>query len=239
MGTGADRPARRLWPALAAVASIALATSLGCWQLDRGQQKSARGARLQQLAHEPAISVSAQVLDAADVELRRVRARGVFEPKYAVLIDNRLRQGVPGYHVVTPLQLDGKHYVLVNRGWVAAGPDRRSLPRIDTPAGTIVVDGVAVVPTKRFLELSGSVAEGRVWQNLTLERYREAMPIPIQPFVIQQAAEGAPDDGLRREWQAPDLGVDKHYGYAFQWFALAAAILVFWFVNHVRARRKT
>ena len=91
---------------------------------------------------------------------------------------------------------------------------------------------MATVPSQRYLELSTQVAEGNVWQNLTLERYRAAVSIPIQPVVIQQ--ENDFDDGLKREWDAPDLGVDKHYGYAFQWFALAATILIFYVVCHVR-----
>ena len=42
---------------------------------------------------------------------------------------------------------------------------------------------------------------------------------------------GAPSEGLRRAWPAVNVGVDKHYGYAFQWFALAAlvAALTLWF----------
>ena len=90
------------------------------------------------------------------------------------------------------------------------------------------------MPSQRYLELSTEVAEGKVWQNLTLERYRAAMPIAIQPVVIQQ--ENDLGDGLMREWDAPDLGIEKHYGYAFQWFALAAAILIFYLAIHVRKR---
>jgi cytochrome oxidase assembly protein ShyY1 len=82
--------------------------------------------------------------------------------------------------------------------------------------------------------LSAQVTTGRVWQNLTLERYRDAVPIAIQPFVIQQESEGAPDDGLIREWEPPDVGLAKHYGYAFQWFALSALILVLYLITHVR-----
>ena len=108
-----------------------------------------------------------------------------------------------------------------------------------TPAGAIEVTGLAIVPAGRFLDLAPATVEGRVWQNLTLERYREAMPIAIQPFVIQQEQESAPDDGLVREWASPDLGVDRHYGYAFQWFALSAAILAFYLATHVRRRRET
>ncbi len=60
------------------------------------------------------------------------------------------------------------------------------------------------------------------------------MSIPLQPVVIQQ--ESPLDDGLAREWDPPNLGVDMHYGYAFQWLALAVTILVFYLVTHVRRR---
>lgn len=227
------------WPMIASAAGIALAIALGMWQLGRGDEKAELAARVEQLAREPRINVSTPELNARDLELRPVEARGTFEPKYMVLLDNRVRHGIAGYHVVMPLKLgEGDRYVLVNRGWVAGSPDRRRLPDVNTPRETLMVRGRAVVPGRRFLELSAKVAEGRIWQNLTVERYRQAMPIAIQPFVIQQENEGAPQDGLVREWEAPDLGVDKHYGYAFQWFALSALILIFYLVTHVRRKGK-
>lgn len=227
-----------LWPTLAAAAGIALTIALGNWQLNRAHEKNELKARIGELAKGPPISVSAAALDARDVQLRRVEARGTFEPKYAVFIDNRVWRGTVGYQVVMPLRLgDGGRYVLVNRGWVAGTPDRSRLPEVKTPAGAVVISGMAVVPSKRFLELSGNTVVGKVWENLTIERYRQAMPITIQPFVIQQESAGAPDDGLVREWDPPDLGIERHYGYAFQWFALAVTILVFYLVTHVK--RKT
>ena len=106
-----------VWPTLAAAAGIALTIALGMWQLGRGHEKAALAARIEQLAHEPAISVSTPELNAGDVELRRVEARGIFEPKYMVLLDNRVRHGIAGYEVVMPLKLgDGSRYVLVDRG---------------------------------------------------------------------------------------------------------------------------
>lgn len=224
-----------LWPTLAAAAGIALTLALGNWQLGRAQEKNQLKARVDELARGAAINVSSTELNAQDVQLRRVEARGVFEPRYSVFIDNRVRHGVAGYDVVMPLRLgDGSRYALVNRGWVAGVGDRSRLPELRTPEGPLVVTGLAVVPGRRFLELSAATTEGKVWQNLTIERYRQVMPIAIQPFVIQQNQEGAPDDGLVREWDPPDLGIDKHYGYAFQWFALAAAILVFYLVTNVK-----
>ena len=97
---------------------------------------------------------------------------------------------------------------------------------------TVTVTGLATVPGKRYLELSPEIIEGKVWQNLTLERYRASVPLALQPVVIQQQNETP--DGLVREWSPPDLGIDKHYAYAFQWFAMAAAILVIYLVCNVR-----
>jgi surfeit locus 1 family protein len=222
---------------LAAAAGIALTLALANWQLGRAHEKEAAAARLAALAKDAPVALGAAEVGAQDVEWRQVSAHGRFDPRYGVLIDNRIRRGVAGYHVVMPLEV-GKmsggdsRYVLVNRGWVAGNPDRARLPDIRTPEATVEVTGLAVIPGRRFLELAAGSTQGRVWQNLTLERYREAFPIRVQPVLIQQ--ESPLDDGLAREWDPPSLGIDKHYGYAFQWLALAATILVFYLVTHVR-----
>ena len=221
---------------LAAATGIALTLTLANWQLNRAHEKEELAAHLAVLAKDAPVSLPGAEMKVQDVEWRRVMARGRFEPRYGVLIDNRIRHGVAGYHVVMPLEIGsgGGRYVLVNRGWIAGNPDRARLPEVKTPDGTIEITGLATVPSLRFLELSSRAAEGKVWQNLTLDRYREAFPIAVQPVVIQQ--ESPLDDGLVREWDPPNLGVDKHYGYAFQWFALGATLLVFYLVTHVRRR---
>ena len=225
----------RLITTLAAAAAIALALALANWQLGRAREKEALAAQLELRAKEPPLRLTAAEVRAQDAEWRRVSARGRFEPRHAVLIDNRVRGGVAGYHVVMPLALEGgDRYVLVNRGWIAGTRERSRLPEIGTPAGTVDVTGLAVVPGRRFLELAPAATEGKVWQNLTLERYRKAVAIPVQPFVIRQ--DSPLDDGLAREWDAPDLGVNTHYGYAFQWLALGVTVLVIYLVTHVKRR---
>ncbi len=218
---------------MAAVLGIAATLALANWQLGRAHEKEAARARLEALARNGPVTLTAAEVSAADMEWRRVTVSGRFEPKHAVLLDNRIYRGVPGYHVVMPLAIaGGERYVLVNRGWIAGTRDRSRLPEVKTPERTVEVSGLAVVPGRRFLELSDEVVEGKVWQNLTLERYRRAVPIPLQPIMIQQ--ESALDDGLTRAWNPPDLGVDKHYGYAFQWLALAVTILAIYLVTNVR-----
>jgi surfeit locus 1 family protein len=53
--------------------------------------------------------------------------------------------------------------------------------------------------------------------------------LALLPVTLQQT--GAASEGVLREWPAVNLGVDKHYGYAFQWFGLSALIagLYLWF----------
>jgi surfeit locus 1 family protein len=228
----------RLFTTLAAAAGIALTLSLANWQLNRAHEKEDLAAHFAALAKQKPVEIPATEIRASDVEWRHVMTHGRFEPRYGVLIDNRVYHGVPGYHVVMPIKISNAgsdvRYVLVNRGWIAGNPDRSKLPQIRTPEVAIDITGLAITPSRRFLELSSGTEQGSVWQNLTLERYRKAFPIAIQPVLIEQ--ESPLDDGLVREWDPPNLGVDRHYGYAFQWLAIAATIFVIYLVTHVRRR---
>src|SRR5688500_15865118 len=96
--TSAPPERHAVWPLLAAVAGITVATALGNGQLGRAAEKREAKARLEAASSQPPIAVSAVELAAADVELRRVEARGVFDPRHTVYIDNRIHRGVPGYH---------------------------------------------------------------------------------------------------------------------------------------------
>lgn len=232
--TGADR-VRRWVPLAATLIAVAIGVTAGVWQLGRGGEKQALRDRYAQFARDAAVSVGAAEIPVRDVELRKVTARGIFRPARAVYLDNRVLHGVPGYHVIMPLDVGGGMHVLVNRGWVAGSPDRSRLPEVRTPTGEVEVGGVALVPGRQLFELSAQVTEGAVWQNLTIDRYRAAQPIAVQPFVLRQ--DTALDDGLKREWTPPDFGIDKHYAYAAQWFLLAATALIFYGYAHVRRRR--
>jgi surfeit locus 1 family protein len=122
--------------------------------------------------------------------------------------------------------------VLVNRGWIRAEATRERLPAVRTPSGQVRVEGLALPPTQRYVELSQQTVSGSVWQNLDLQRYAQQSGVTLQGVVIQQRNEV--DDGLVRDWRRPDTGVDKHRAYALQWFTMSAVIFILYVVLHVR-----
>jgi surfeit locus 1 family protein len=232
LGAYEFRPRR--WTSVAAVAGIALTLALGQWQIGRAQYKENLQQRYDAQTREPAVRIGGQPVERDGILFRRVEVRGEFVPQHMVFVDNRIYQHRPGLYVATPLRIAGsQRYVLVNRGWVPGNRDR-SLPQVSTPAGEQVVQGIAVAYSERYLELSTQVAEGRIRQNLVLERYRQETGLDLQPFVIQQ--DSAVDDGLVRVWNRPDLGRNTHLAYAFQWYALSLAIFIYYLVTHVKRR---
>jgi len=220
---------------LATVLSVALTARLGVWQLDRAQQK---------LDLQAAIDAEAARAPLANAELsgpdqlhRRVVLRGRWVAERTVWLDNRPMDGRAGFYVVTPLKLAGRaDAVLVQRGWAPRDPVRRDhLPDIVTPAGEVEIVGRLAATPSRLYEL-GEGGGGLIRQNLDPAAFSGESGLALLPLTVVQTA-GADDGGLLRHWPAPDLGLHKHYGYAFQWFALCALILALyvWF-QHLRPR---
>ena len=228
---------QRTWllPSAAAIAGIALTAAAGNWQIDRAREKEGLQQAYDRSAADAPVILSSMPVEAQPLLFRRIEAVGEFVPQAAVLLDNRMLAGMAGYHVIMPLKLAGSQkYVLVNRGWIAAGGDRSRLPEVQTPRGRVSVVGIAMLPG-RFLELSGEETPGPVWQNLTIERYRSRMQLDVQPIVIEQHNDLG--DGLARSWDRPDFGIARHYGYAAQWFSLCALIVFLFVFFHVRRSR--
>src|SRR6266571_1493134 len=209
----------------AAAAFIALTVSLGNWQTRRAEEKLELSRKIEQSNREPVLSIPSTRIVAVEFERRRLGARGRFVARATLFLDNKVLRGVAGYHVLTPLALEGGDlHVLVDRGWIPAG-DRSRLPTVPTPEGLQTIEGIAVVPGRRYIELAPEAASGPLRQNLVLEREEKRLALKLQPFVIEQTSDA--QDGLAREWERPDTGVERHRSYALQWysFAVLAAIL--------------
>lgn len=232
----------RRWVAIAAsLLGITITAALGVWQLDRAAQKKAwetastqqaQADALQASALRAAVQQGAQALQTR--EHRRVLLQGQWLPSHTLYLDNRQMQGKPGFYVLTPLQLTGGDVVLVQRGWIARNfHNRLDLQPVETPAGTVQVEGrLAAAPARTFALTDGDapdVQNPQIRQNLDMAAWAVTTGLPLWPLTVVQL--GAASEGLLRDWPVASSGISKHYGYAFQWFAMAGvlAIMLLWF----------
>lgn len=203
--------------------------SLGMWQWNKAEAKQAQQAEYDQRGLAPPVPLPAGLPAADSLRYRHLILRGTYDAAHQVLIDNRLQQGVAGYHVLTPLRVaDSDRYVLINRGWLPAPADHHQQPAAPVPSGEIELIGIAVLPPERFFNLTEQPVNGwePVWQNLNLERFRGLLPGPLLSIVIQLDPQ-APA-GFGREWPRPDERIERHRSYALQWFGFAIASVGIW-----------
>lgn len=228
--------ARRAVVFVAALLTALLTARLGVWQLARAAEKEALQAALDSRSSAPPLPAAALADDAAQAaqqHYRHTTLQGRWVDGRTVFLDNRPMDGRPGFIVVTPLALAGQaSAVLVQRGWVPRdAAERTRLPALPLPAGPVTVEGIIAPPPSRLVAL-GAETPGPIRQNLDLESFARETGLRLRPLSLQQLDRpGAAGDGLVRHWPRPAADVHKHYGYAFQWFALAGLItlLYVWF----------
>jgi len=235
----------RFWVlTLAAVLMAGLTFSLGHWQLRRAAEKEALQAAIGRQNTLPALDSRALLAteNMANVLHRPALLQGVWQEAHTVYLDNRPMGGKSGFWVVTPLALEGgRPWILVQRGWVPRDfTDRTRLPNVTTPLGSVTVRGRIAPPPSKLYEFKG-VESGPIRQNIDLPTFAAEISSPLMAVSLLQT--GLANEGLLRDWAAPNLGVDKHYGYAFQWFALCALVfgLYVWFqiISPLRLSRKS
>ncbi len=219
---------------LAGMALVVL-LGLGFWQLQRLSWKTALIREMEAGLAAPPLELAAAPADEGALAYRRARVRGVLRGELSFAFGLRREQGRPGYKLITPLELDGGVYLLVDRGWFpdTTPPDR--LParfRTQAPAR---LEGV-LVPLAPFRPASFTPSPDQAARRLyALDRasLQGWLGISLLP-VLLMAEQSEPEDLLgvaRVELRLPE---NPHLGYAITWFGLAGALGVFYVLMGLR-----
>lgn len=228
--------------------------SLGQWQTGRAQEKQALfDAQARALAAAPISPASAQ-LDLDNLSYRKIELKGRFKAKALIYIDNRQINGRPAVQVVQGFEPEGAQFLIpVDRGLLLRDPaDPRRAP--DMPVDAVEMEGEVRTLSGTILPRFAQSAELRgmqlgeadeiyreesngfqVWSNFRVEEFERQVGQSVSNFVVTlqpvaQTGETQPEtrkvDGFYHVPVPLQEQVAKHKGYAFQWFAMSAVLLL-------------
>jgi len=224
------------------VICVPLFIKLGLWQYNKAKLKQEIQASYNNSLDNDALSLPAQLNNLDEWKYKKVKIKGHYETQYQILLDNQVEDSRAGFHVLTPLKIDGRNdYVLVNRGWVAGGSTHTEIPAITTPENTVEIVGLVWVPSKKIFTLEDKTAHkqwNKVWQHMDMERYQKSVAINVLPVVIKLDTRSNAG-GFVRNWQLPAEKIATNMGYAYQWFGFAiASILIFLYTGISKIRNQ-
>ncbi|MBB3224633.1 SURF1 family protein [Pseudoduganella umbonata] len=225
-------------PFIATLLLVVLGIALGRWQDRRADEKLAVAAELAGGSAGAPLVLGTVPLAPEQAQFRRVSATGSFVAGWPVYLDNRPHEGRAGFYVLMPFRIQGTAmHVLVARGWLPRdAAERQRIAPYPTPSGPITIEGVAKPNTGHVMELGDAppLAPGAIVQNAGVAQVAAASGLQLQPFVLEQTSADGSEGVLLRDWPRPDLGVDKHRGYAFQWYALALTAFLFFIISGLK-----
>lgn len=225
--------------ALLACLFILLFSSLGVWQLTRSHQKQLLLKSFAERTAQAPIGIDKLNMQ-EDLRFYRAKLTGRFDNQHSLLLDNKIFHGRVGYELYTPFKADGiDQPILVDRGFIPLGQNRRTLPGIHTVIGNVNIVGMLNLPP-RYLAL-GKMTETiepqwplRV-EFIHLHDLGSLLNTPLYPYVL--SLEPNHPAAYAIEWQIFTMLPERHVGYAVQWFALALTLLILFVVLNVKRSR--
>lgn len=220
---------------LLALIGFSVFCSLGYWQVTRANYKLMLQQTVEERKQEPPIVLQQDNKNIEGYVYTPVVAIGVYDKANEILIDNQKHQGLPGYHVLTPLKLKfDDSVIIINRGWIPMGHNRDDLPELDSSEGEVEVQGVlSLHRSPPVIKLGHSIidTENR-WLYFDIEQYNQVTGYKILP--VQILIDQNNRDAYEVNWPDFDAKVTMHIGYSIMWFAFAIIVVVTYFGVNIR-----
>ncbi|MBT4212401.1 MAG: SURF1 family protein [Porticoccaceae bacterium] len=206
---------------------------LGFWQLDRADEKSAIVAAFSANQQAAPADVKA-LLAGGNQQYRSAWLTGALDSSRQIVLDNRVKNGRPGYEILEPMSVKGleadglPQAMLVNRGWVPASLDRSQLPEVEPVVGEVQVRGFLYHNLRGGYRLDDQITVVRQWPSrvgwISVERAEELFGEPFYEYQLRLDSDSV--GSLETGWVTVAVQPEKHTAYAVQWFVMAAVLLV-------------
>lgn len=213
--------------------------ALGIWQISRGLEKRESRAAFREQGE------FTQFQNGTDVRpYQAIKADGRYLADQQFLLDNIILNSRYGLYVLTALETaHDEPLLIINRGWIEKSgltPDLDALSvAIDAPTSPLTVRGRVGNLPRPGMRMGEAIMSRDSWPQIAVWPTSEDLAVSlgreVQPYVLLMD----PDDenGFLRHWVPEEMGPSKHFGYALQWFAMAAVLagLLIW---NFRRRRE-
>ena len=229
---------RFILPSILITATFAFLVSLGFWQLERANDKRSIEASIKQ-ANTGSVELIKKEEGLQSKEYYEVRLQGKYLSDKQFIYDNQIVDQVSGYYVLTPYALEGQSKaILINRGFIPWNGRRDKLADIVIGQETREIKVQISKPIKRM--------------ELKLSEVGIQFPVLIQSIDLQDMADRAKIDfssviglldasasnGFIRKWEPYTGSIEKHIGYAVQWFLMALVLAIIGIRIAIKQRKK-
>lgn len=239
MDKNASKPAFPYVATIVAFSAVVIMLGLGFWQLDRKAEKDARLAHIENAKLQHSVTIRQVQQDPIAYQDYTVTLTGYFASN-AFYIDNKMRQGRAGFHVLVPFTTN-RGTVMLNLGWISSTGVRTQLPTFTLPQPSLQitkVNAIVYIPLNNTLVTETNSEYGQfpvLLQQVDLAEIEKHLKKDVEPFV-GRIIDGS-DDVFIREWELITMSPEKHLGYAVQWFGLAIAALTIYLLNLLKRLR--
>lgn len=222
------------------LAGIALFAGLGTWQVRRAHEKEALFAAFDAATHQAPVTLERARATASAVSYPLVEIAGTFDAGHAYVLDDQVRNGKAGillFDVFSPSA--GGPSLLVDRGFLARDA-RGATPAIPPPPpGVRRLRALYAPPPGSGLRMGGDALPRQSgWPKtviyLDLAEISADLGRALDPRVLLEVDGADAPAGFVRQWRPEVFPPERHYAYAFTWFAFCAVVVATFLVLHWR-----
>ena len=229
---------RFLVPSILILATMAFLVSLGFWQLDRADQKRTIEASIQK-ANTGVVELIVNQNELLNKEYYEVRLQGSYISDKQFIYDNQIVDQASGYYVLTPFVLTGQsNAIMINRGFIPWNGRRDQLADIAVGSAFSEIKIQVSKPIKR-IELKTSDISNQFPVLIQAIDFDVIEEISSTSFVdVIGLLDPSSDDGFVRKWEPYTGSIEKHIGYAIQWFLMALVLGIIGIRIGLKQRKK-